>query len=203
MPRLLLALAILAAAPAWAQSELSTSPFALGASGTYAGVVSTSSFASLDQLRAPGVTLDASYGRFSLGAGLSFYENDTPLSLAAGFHLDRSPEDQRATTLGLSLSTGLSYGGDTIVTPSLAHQQRLYGRPGFALVPSAAVGLAVGTVGNDYNALTPVASAQLGVVLGRGPTRAVVAPSVGWSGGGARAVSVGVSAGVTRGLGRR
>lgn len=203
MSRLLLAaLAVLVAVPASAQSDLSTSSFALGASGTYAGVVSTSSSVELDELRAPGVSLDATYGRLSLGAGLAFYENDTPVLIAAGFHLSRTPQEQRATTLGVGLVTGLSYGGGTTVTPSLGHQQRVYNSPGLALVPSGRVGVAVGTVGNDYNALTPVASAQMGVVLGRGPTRAVLSPSVGWTGGTVRSVSAGLSVGLTRSLGR-
>lgn len=200
MPRLILpaALAVLVAVPALAQSDLSTSSFALGASGTYAGAVSTSSFVDLDELRAPGVSLDATYGRFSAGAGLSFYEYDTPVELAAGFHIVRRPQEQLATTVGVNVS--LTYGGGTFVTPSLGHMRRVYGSPGFALVPGATVGLAIGTEGG--NALQPVAAAQLGVVLGRGPTRAVISPSVGWAGGGTQSVVVGVSAGLLRGFGR-
>ena len=200
MPRLLpAALAVLLTAPALAQSDLSPSPVALGASGTYAGVVATRSFASLSDLRAPGVSLDATYGRLSLGAGVAFYEYDTPVGLSAGVHLARRPQDHLATTLGVAVSTG----DHTFVTPTLSHQQRAFGGPGLAVVPGASVGLAVGTVGRTYNALTPVAAAQLGVVVGRGPTRAVVAPQVGWTGGEANAVALGLSAGLTRGLRRR
>ena len=91
----------------------------------------------------------------------------------------------------------------TFVTPSLSHRQRVFGGPGVAVVPGASVGLAIGTAGGSYNAVQPVAAAQIGVVIGRGSARAVVAPSVAWTGGETHALSLGVSAGLTRGIGRR
>lgn len=195
---LLAALAVVLGVPVQAQSDLSGSPFALGASGSYAGAVSHSGGYDLDRLRAPGVSLDIAYGRLSAGAGLAFYDGETAVNLAAGLHLARNPEALLATTAGVSLQ--LLQNGTTSVTPSISHARRVFGTPGIAVVPGASVGL-VGPLDSDVGPAA-VAMGSVGLVLGRGLTRAVLVPSVVWARGGADVVTLGVSAGITRGFGR-
>ena len=202
MPRWLSAATLLAAlvAPAQAQSELSGGPAGLAASGSYAGVVAQTGYASLSDLRASGVSLDATYGRVSVGAGLAFYRYETPVTLAVGVHLERDPAALRTTTVGatLQLLEDTSY-----LTGSISHARRAFGGPGLAVVPSGTVGVAVPAEGGWEAPVVAVASGSVGVVLGRGRTRGVVMPSVAWARGGDETVTLGVSAGVVRDLGRR
>lgn len=98
----LIALLTWTAAPSVAQSDLSTSSAAIGASGSYSGAVARSSGYGLDGLRAPRVSLDATYGRVSGGVGLSFYEYETAVDGSLGVHIARDRARQLTTTLVMS-----------------------------------------------------------------------------------------------------
>ena len=200
MPRLLTALAVLLAAPAFAQSSLSPSSFALGASGTYAGAVRAPQ-GNVGDLRAAGFSVDGTYDRVTVSVGAAFARYTSALDAAVGVHVGRNPDRLLTTTLGISLSA--LEDGVTVYTPSISHARRIYGRPGVDVVPGLAVGLGVVTQeSRSSRQVQPLVSASVGLVIGRGPIRAVVAPSATLSSG-TEVVSLGVSAGVTRGLGRR
>lgn len=181
-----------------AQSALAPSTTAVSVSGTYAGAVARSSGRSLDGLGARGASLDATYGRVTVGGALAFYRYETTVDLSAGFHVVRRHEEHLATTLGLSLQF---VEGTEVVVPSISHARRIAGTPGLAVVPSATVGLAI-TSQRDVG-LAALAAGGVSFMVGQGQTRAVVTPSLAWTRGADDVVSMGVSAGVVQSFGRR
>ncbi len=183
-----------------AQSDLSPSSKAFGASGSYSSAVYRSTGQGLDDLRVPAVSVDLSSNRLVGGLGVAFYENEVGVSVAAGVHVARNPARQLATTL----STSVQFLEDdaTVIALSIAHGRRVYERPGLSLVPGAGVGLFVVRGGSGSGDAGLLGSAGLGVVVGGGPTRGVVRPAVSVSRMQETVVSLGVSAGVVRSFGR-
>lgn len=196
----LVALVAWVATPSVAQSDLSTSPAAFGASASYTGAVYRTTSRGLEDLRVPAVSADVSSGRVIGGIGVAFFESEIGISLAAGFHIARNPARQLATTL----STSVQFLEDdtTVIAPSISHGRRVYQRPGLALVPGAAVGLAVSRGGTRGGEAGLFGSTGLGIVIGGGSTRGVVTPSVSVSLGQEGVVSLGLSAGIVQSLGR-
>lgn len=184
--------------PAAAQSEGAPSHTAVAGGATYSGVVSIQrSSTSLSDLRGPGAVLDATYGRFSVGIGVTELETSRPYSLAAGVHLARDIEAQRVTTLSLAVQ------GDERVDaflPMLTHAQRVVHAPGLAILPSIGVGVAIPYT--TSTAFSVLGSGSVAVQVGKGPARPTLVSTVAATRGQVDTVTLGGSLGLTVDLDR-
>lgn len=189
--------AVAGATGADAQSEAFPTRAAVSVSGSYAGVVSGPARLDLVDYRAPGLAVDATYGRLSVGAAAAFYRDDTPVDLAVGVHLARDPAAQLATTAAAALQ--FADDAQSVAVVTLSHGRRAFGDETVSVVPTASAGLVASLTGGLNSYVAPVVSGGVALVVGRGQVRALVTPTVAWVGGGDETVSAGVTAGLAVG----